>query len=134
MIRVAISIAVVLFFYNFIAIGDGDSTQLIDLRYKSYSACVLGIIMLTISYKWWANSIAAIEGFLMIVNLHIAANWHTASIFDAYYSQIQYYACVIELLILCIAVVQAVTDGGRASANDYFNRGKHRDLMHSGRV
>lgn len=134
MIRVAMAILFVLFFYNFVAIGEGETTQLIDLRYKSWAACALGIVILTISYKWWATAIAAIEFFLLIVNLHVAYNWQASSIFDPYYPQIQFYACVLEILILCVATLQVATDGGRPSFNNYFNRSKHSSFSdsHSG--
>lgn len=132
MAKVALSVLIVLFFYNFIAAGDGGTTDLTDLRHKSYSAAALGVIMLTISYKWWASMIAAIEGILLLVNLHVAYHWDTASIFDAYYPQIQLYACVLEILILCVAIIEVATNGGRSGFNSYFNHGKHRYFMRSG--
>lgn len=131
MIRVSLAILLVLWFYNFVAVGDGDTTQLIDLHYKSWAACVLGIVILTISYKWWASAIAVVEGFLLIVNLHIATHWHTVSIFEPYYPQIQFYACALEILILCVATIEVATNGGRPSFNDYFNRGKHGGFSNS---
>lgn len=96
--RLLVALVIVLVAYS-LPIDDGLTT-LDGLRYKSYLSVFLGVLVIAISWEWWAISIAVVEVFLILINLVVAANWQGHSIFDDYYSNIQDYALLIELLII----------------------------------
>ncbi len=107
LIRISIAIIAVMLCFNFPVYYDNAYTELSNLRENALRSSVLIVVMMILSRGWAAYLISFIELSLIAINGYMALNWgDRGSILVAvHYTELQMTAYMIELAILCIAIL-----------------------------